>query len=48
MPGERGEEVAAYVARISADAGFDTEFRRDGDRVVVQAGTQANGSVSGP
>ena len=45
---ERGEEVAAYVERISAEAGFDTEFARDGERVLVQAGTQASGSVSGP
>ena len=48
VPGERSEEVAAYVARISAEAGFDTEFTRDGERVLVQAGTQASGSVSGP
>ena len=45
---ERGEEVAAYVERISAEAGFDTEFTWDGERVLVQAGTQASGSVSGP
>ncbi len=48
VPGERSEEVAAYVARISAEAGFDTEFTRDGERVLVQAGTQTSGSVSGP
>jgi poly-gamma-glutamate capsule biosynthesis protein CapA/YwtB (metallophosphatase superfamily) len=48
VPGERSEEVAAYVARISTEAGFDTEFTRDGERVLVQAGTQASGSVSGP
>ena len=44
----RGEEVAAYVERISAEAGFDTEFAWDGARVRVQAATQASGSVSGP
>ncbi len=48
VPGERSEEGAAYVARISAGAGFDTEFIEDGERVLVQAGTQASGSVSGP
>ena len=48
VPGERSEEVAAYVERISAEAGFDTEFTQDGERVLVQAGTQASGSVSGP
>ncbi len=45
---ERSEEVAAYVERISAEAGFDTAFAWDGARVRVQAGTQASGSVSGP
>jgi Bacterial capsule synthesis protein PGA_cap len=48
VPGERGEEVAAYVERISTEAGFDTEFTWDGERVLVQAGTHASGSVSGP
>ncbi len=46
VPG--GEEVARYVERITAEAGFDTSFRGDGERIVVQAGTQASGSVSGP
>jgi Bacterial capsule synthesis protein PGA_cap len=46
-----GEEVAGYVARISAGAGFETSFAWDGERVLVAAqreGTQASGSVSGP
>jgi poly-gamma-glutamate synthesis protein (capsule biosynthesis protein) len=46
VPG--GEEVARYVERITAEAGFDTSFRGDGERIVIQAGTQASGSVSGP
>jgi hypothetical protein len=45
---ERGEEVAGYVERISSEAGFDTVFNWDRERVLVQAGTQASGSVSGP
>jgi poly-gamma-glutamate synthesis protein (capsule biosynthesis protein) len=48
--GSGGEEVAAYVERISIGAGFATRFAWDGDRVLAtaQAGTQASGSVSGP
>jgi hypothetical protein len=46
VPG--GEGVASYVERITAEAGFETNFARDGDRVAVQAATQASGSVSGP
>ena len=30
----RGEEVAAYVARISKESGLNSEFHWDGDRVV--------------
>jgi poly-gamma-glutamate synthesis protein (capsule biosynthesis protein) len=48
VPGEHGDIVAAYVERITSEAGFNTTFRRDGDRVVAQAGMQASGSVSGP
>jgi poly-gamma-glutamate synthesis protein (capsule biosynthesis protein) len=44
VPNERGDEVAAYVERITAEAGFDTRFAPDGERVQVQA----SGSVSGP
>jgi Bacterial capsule synthesis protein PGA_cap len=43
-----GEEVAAYVERITAQAGFETSFAWDGGRVVVQAAVQASGSASGP
>ncbi len=32
---ERGEQVAAYVARISAAAGFSTSFTWAGERVLV-------------
>jgi Bacterial capsule synthesis protein PGA_cap len=32
---ERGEQVAAYVERISAAAGFTTSFTWDGQRVLV-------------
>jgi poly-gamma-glutamate synthesis protein (capsule biosynthesis protein) len=47
--GSGGEDVAAYVEQISAGAGFATSFAWDGDeRVAVQAGSQASGSVSGP
>jgi poly-gamma-glutamate synthesis protein (capsule biosynthesis protein) len=48
VPLERREEVTAYVERITAEAGFDTQFTPDGDRVAVQAGSHASGSVSGP
>ncbi len=48
VPLERRDEVTAYVERITAEAGFDTRFTPAGDRVAVQAGTQASGSVSGP
>jgi poly-gamma-glutamate synthesis protein (capsule biosynthesis protein) len=37
-PVPAGREVAEYVERITRDAGFDTRFRQDGDRVVVEAG----------
>jgi poly-gamma-glutamate synthesis protein (capsule biosynthesis protein) len=30
----RGEEVAAYVARIGKESGLNSEFHWDGDRVV--------------
>jgi Bacterial capsule synthesis protein PGA_cap len=39
---DRGRPVPSlagdYVERISREAGFDTRFRRDGDRVAVDAG----------
>jgi hypothetical protein len=45
-----GDEIAAYVERITSEAGFDTTFTWDGERVAVtaEAATQASGSVSGP
>jgi poly-gamma-glutamate synthesis protein (capsule biosynthesis protein) len=47
--GAGGEDVAAYVEKITAGAGFETSFAWDGDeRVAVQAAPQASGSVSGP
>ena len=48
VPLERRDEVTAYVERITAEAGFDTRFTPDGERVGVQAGAQASGNVSGP
>jgi poly-gamma-glutamate synthesis protein (capsule biosynthesis protein) len=48
VPLERRDEVTAYVERITAEAGFDTRFTLDGERVRVQAGAQASGNVSGP
>ncbi|WP_194409820.1 CapA family protein [Microbacterium cremeum] len=33
---ERGGEVAAYLQRITSEAGFDTELRWNGDRLVVR------------
>jgi poly-gamma-glutamate synthesis protein (capsule biosynthesis protein) len=44
VPFERSDEVTAYVERITAEAGFDTRFAPEADRVQVQA----SGSVSGP
>lgn len=35
-PVEAGSEVTGYVERITREAGFETVFRRDGDRVVVE------------
>lgn len=32
---DRGEQVAQYIRRITADAGFDTEFEWHGDRLAV-------------
>jgi poly-gamma-glutamate synthesis protein (capsule biosynthesis protein) len=46
VPG--GEDVAAYVERITAEAGFETIYSEDGERMRAQAGTHASGSVSGP
>jgi poly-gamma-glutamate capsule biosynthesis protein CapA/YwtB (metallophosphatase superfamily) len=34
----RSQEVSAYVSEISAEAGFDTQFRREGDDVLVLPG----------
>ncbi|QEW01168.1 CapA family protein [Microbacterium caowuchunii] len=33
--GERGDRVADYIRRITAEAGFDTEFDWQGDRLTV-------------
>ena len=33
--GERGDRVAGYIRRITAEAGFDTEFDWQGDRLMV-------------
>jgi poly-gamma-glutamate capsule biosynthesis protein CapA/YwtB (metallophosphatase superfamily) len=47
----RGDEVAAYVEQITAEAGFETSFGWDGRRVAVcgqTAGETASGSSSGP
>jgi poly-gamma-glutamate synthesis protein (capsule biosynthesis protein) len=35
VPNEREDEVAAYIERITAEAGFGTRFRREGNRYVV-------------
>ena len=33
---ERGDEVAAYLRRITSEAGFDTELRWDGERLAAR------------
>ena len=48
VPLENRDEVTGYIERITLEAGFDTRFAPDGDRVRVQAGTQESGSASGP
>ena len=48
VPLEHGDEVAAYVERITREAGFDTQFTPEEGRLAVQAGAQASGSLSGP
>jgi poly-gamma-glutamate synthesis protein (capsule biosynthesis protein) len=42
VPGatEQGRQVAAYIEKISKEAGMNTQFDWDGDRVVVTQGKQ--------